>query len=277
MNVAVVQLCSTQDIEANHITIERFVREAAAAGARFVALPENTAFLRTDPSAPVPAQTVDGPIITRLRKLAGELGIWLLVGSFPETSADPARYHNTSVLLNGTAGPVASIAAVYRKMHLFDIEMTNDESQRESDIVAAGTELVCTDIDDVKVGLSICYDLRFPTFYQRLVDRGARILTVPSAFTEFTGKDHWLVLLRARAIETQTFVVAPDQSGYHGGKRRSYGKSVIIDPWGTTLCIAPDGPGWAMARLDFDRQDAIRTSLPCLTHRHPRAYLGETS
>ncbi|MEC9072539.1 MAG: nitrilase-related carbon-nitrogen hydrolase, partial [Myxococcota bacterium] len=128
---------------------------------------------------------------------------------------------------------------------------------------------VCTPVAGVPTGLSICYDLRFPQLYQRLVDAGARILTVPAAFTEFTGKDHWLTLLRARAIEAQCFVIAPDQVGHHGGKRRSYGKSTIIDPWGTPLCVAPDRPGWAMAQISMADLERVRASLPCHAHRHP--------
>jgi len=172
------------------------------------------------------------------------------------------------VVIDGTQ-PDAPITAAYRKLHLFDIDIPGGESQKESDWIVAGEELVTTPIAGVQTGLSICYDLRFPALYQRLRDRDARILTVPAAFTEFTGKDHWLLLLRARAVETQCFVVAPNQVGHHGGKRRSYGKSAIIDPWGIPLAVAPDGPGWVMARLDLAQQDRIRASLPCHAHRHP--------
>ena len=208
---------------------------------------------------------------TELRRLAGELGVWLLVGSFAEKRPDPDRYYNTSVLIDGSGGRAggAPIVATYRKLHLFDIDVTHGESQRESDTIARGDEVVVANVRGVPTGLSICYDLRFPRLYQRLVDGGARMLTVPAAFTEFTGKDHWMVLLRARAIETQTFVIAPGQSGFHGGKRRTYGKSTIIDPWGIPLCTAADGPGFALARLDFAAQERIRASLPCLQHRHP--------
>ena len=268
LTCAVIQLTSTQDVERNLAEATRHVREASRAGAGFVALPENAAFLRTDPAASAPIEALDGPMVSRMRELAGELGIWLLLGSFPEAIEGDGRYHNTSVLVDGSS-PGAPITACYRKLHLFDIEMAGGESQRESDWIAAGDEIVCTPVSDVPTGLTICYDLRFPALYSALVDRGARMITVPSAFTEFTGKDHWLTLLQARAIETQCFVVAPNQFGHHGGKRRSYGKSAIVDPWGTLLCVAPDRPGWAMATLDFDHQDRIRGSLPCLQHRHP--------
>jgi predicted amidohydrolase len=266
--VAVVQLTSTPDLARNLQAISDLTADAARAGARFVALPENALWLRTSPDDKAPVEPVDGPLVSRLRGLAGDLGVHLLLGSYPETSPVAGRYYNTSVLIDGTRSE-APVTATYRKLHLFDIDVAQGESQRESDTITPGDAIVTADVAGVTLGLSICYDLRFPRLYQRLVDVGARMLAVPSAFTEFTGKDHWLVLLRARAIETQTFVVAPDQSGFHGGKRRSYGKSVIIDPWGIPLAMAGDGPGFALAWLDFAKQDAVRASLPCLHHRHP--------
>ena len=266
---AVVQLCSTQDVEQNLQTAARFIREAGAAGAQIVATPENTAFLRTDPTAAAPTQTLDGPIVSRLREVARDAGVWLIIGSMQEAvPGEDTRYANTSVVIDGTQ-PEAPITATYRKLHLFDIDIPGGESQKESDWIVPGEEPVTTSIAGVETGLSICYDLRFPALYQRLRDRDAKILTVPAAFTEFTGKDHWLLLLRARAVETQCFVVAPNQVGHHGGKRRSYGKSAIIDPWGIPIAVAPDGPGWVMARLDLAQQARIRASLPCHAHRHP--------
>jgi predicted amidohydrolase len=266
--VAVIQLTSTADVAGNLAAISDLCADAARAGARFIALPENAAWLRTSPDDVAPVEPLEGPLIGRFRALAGDLGVTLLVGSYPETSPVPGKYYNTSVLIDGNQAG-APITASYRKLHLFDIDVTHGESQRESDTITRGEAVVTAEVEGVRLGLSICYDLRFPRLYQRLVDAGARLIAVPSAFTEFTGKDHWLVLLRARAIETQTFVIAPDQSGFHGGKRRSYGKSVIIDPWGLPLAMAGDGPGFALAWLDFRKQDAIRASLPCLSHRHP--------
>lgn len=267
LNVAVVQLCSTEDVAWNLDTIETQVRAASEAGASVVALPENAAYLRTHATAEAPVQTTEGAIVSRFRAIAEAAQVWLHVGSFHETSPDPKRHYNTSLVIDGTTGG-APITASYRKLHLFDIDVKGSESQRESDYFIPGEDVVCTSVAGVKTGLSICYDLRFPGMYQQLVQQGARLLTVPAAFTEFTGKDHWTILLRARAIETQTFVVAAGQWGAHGGKRRSYGKSTIVDPWGIPLCTAPDGIGWAMARLDFEAQDRIRASLPCLQHRH---------
>lgn len=289
LTAAVVQLTSTEDVSENLAAIALWVGEAARAGASFVALPENACWLRISPDSVCPKEVipaegdeaVSGPILTALRRVAAAHRVWLLVGSFPEVSPDPGRIYNTSVLIDGTSGTsgtsgLGRVAATYRKLHLFDIDVKGSESQRESDTIAPGDRAVVTAVAGVPVGLSICYDLRFPELYRRLVDDGARVLTVPAAFTEFTGKDHWLVLLRARAIETQTFVIAPGQSGFHGGKRRTYGKSTIIDPWGIPLCIAGDGPGFAVARLDFASQDRIRASLPCLQHRHAALNRGPT-
>ncbi len=267
LDCAVVQLCSTPDVSQNLKDAERLVGEAARAGAHFVALPENAAFLRTEPSMPAPTQSLEGNIIGAFREMAAAHGVWLLVGSFPEAREEDHRYYNTSVIIDGTRSE-APITSTYRKLHLFDIDMKGGESQKESDWIAAGDQPVVASVSGVQVGLSICYDLRFPELYRRLTDQGARALTVPSAFTEHTGKDHWLTLLRARAIENQSFVIAPNQFGHHGGKRRSYGKSAIIDPWGLTLALAPDRPSWAMARIDFDHQDLIREALPCLSHRN---------
>lgn len=266
--VAVVQLRSTEDIDANLAVIGREVREARDAGATFIALPENAPFLRTTPAGRAPMQPLDGELIGWFRELAAEVDAWLLVGSYPETGPDADHYYNTSVVIDGTRAG-APVTASYRKLHLFDIDVKGGESQRESDYIAPGDQVVCTPIAGVQVGLSICYDLRFPRLYQRLADLGAEALTVPAAFTEFTGKDHWLPLLRARAIETQTFVIAPNQWGHHGGKRRSYGKSCIIDPWGIPLVVCPDRVSHAVATVDLDHLEEIRASLPCAQHRHP--------
>lgn len=268
MNIAVVQLTSTEDVGQNLLTIDRLVGEAASAGAEVVTLPENALYMRTTPGGGAPISGLDGSLVTAVRAIASGHGVWLLLGSYPETSPDAGRYYNSSVLIDGTTDG-APIVAVYRKLHLFDVDLPSGESQRESDVIMRGEEIVVTELAGVPTGLTICYDLRFPLLYQALVQRGARLLTVPSAFTEYTGKDHWLPLLRARAIETQSYVVAPNQFGHHGGGRRTYGKSCVIDPWGTVLTTAPDGVGWAMARLDLAHQDRVRAAIPCLMHRHP--------
>ncbi len=268
MNAAIVQLCSAEDVDANLAVVRRQVLEAAAAGADLVALPENALFLRTRCETPIPIQPLGGPLVSELRALAQRAGVWLLVGSVPLTSPDPARYYNASVLIDGRRAG-APVAATYHKLHLFDVELPSGQVERESDVIYPGDEVVTADLDGACLGFAICYDLRFPALFQALVDRGARMISVPSAFTEYTGKDHWLPLLRARAIETQTFIIAPNQFGHHGDRRRSYGKSVIIDPWGVVLCTIGDRVGWAMTQLDMAHQDRIRAAIPCRRHRNP--------
>ena len=260
---AVVQMTSTADVERNLGATERLVDEAAARGARFVSVPENFAFLRSE-GQPVPEpQTVDGAWVERLAAVARRHHLTLLLGSLPEKVDGDSRVYNTSVLI----GPDGGTLAVYRKMHLFDIDLPGMEHLKESRAVLPGTEVVVAETEFGALGLSICYDVRFPELYRRLARAGARVLAVPSAFTERTGKDHWEVLLRARAIENLAYVVAAAQTGHHGGGRSSHGHAVIVDPWGALLAQVPDGEGVAVAELDFERQDRLRRELPALSHR----------
>jgi deaminated glutathione amidase len=262
VRAAVVQMTSTADVARNLDTAVRLVAEAAARGATFVGLPENFAFLRSE-GEPVPdAQRLDGPWVSRMGEEARRHRVTLLLGSLPEAIPGETRVHNTSVLL----GPDGGTLAVYRKIHLFDIDLPGMEHLKESRSVAPGRDLVVADAPFGKLGLSICYDLRFPELYRSLARSGARVLAVPSAFTERTGKDHWEVLLRARAIENLAYVVAPAQAGHHGGGRSSHGHALILDPWGGILAQVPDGEGVAVAELDFARQDRLRRELPALTH-----------
>jgi predicted amidohydrolase len=256
-------MTSTADAEKNLASAERLVRLAAARGARLVGLPENFAFLRSE-GEPVPqAQALDGPWVQRMAALARELGVTLLLGSLPEAIPDAARVYNTSVLL----GPDGSLVARYRKMHLFDVDIPGMESLKESRAVAPGTEVVVAQSACGPLGLSICYDLRFPELYRELTRRGARILAVPSAFTDRTGKDHWEVLLRARAVENLAYVFAPAQVGQHARGRASHGHAMIVDPWGAILAQVAAGEGLAVAEIDFERQDLSRRELPSLDHR----------
>jgi nitrilase len=212
------------------------------------------------------AEALDGPTHRGLARLAEELGIHLLIGSVAERAeGDGQRCHNTSLLF----GPAGELIASYRKMHLFDVDIPGGVSFAESRTCARGSELVVAPTALGKIGLSICYDLRFPELYRALLDGGAQILTVPSAFTLMTGKDHWHVLLRARAIETQCYVLAPGQWGAHDdeGLRRSYGHSVIIDPWGTVVAECSDGEGLCVAEIDLDRVASVRRSMPLAEHR----------
>jgi predicted amidohydrolase len=257
---AVVQLTSTDDVQANLSRAAHWVRRAAAAGAELVALPENFGFLGGDFELLRFAQAVEtSSFLLPLRELARELGICVVAGSIPEAGPDPQHVYNTSVLL----GPAGETLATYRKIHLFDVGM-GEATFSESQAVAPGSELVVQDVQGWPCGLSICYDLRFPELYRGLSRRGARLLSIPSAFTLHTGKDHWEVLLRARAIENQAYVLAPAQWGRHNPKRVTWGKSMIVDPWGTPLCTVPEREGFAVATLDADAQAKIRADLPAL-------------
>ena len=272
MRVAVVQMTSTDDLAGNLKAAREGVAEAAAQGAQWIALPENFAYLRRE-GLPFPcAQDLSGEpaqwsgeIVDCLRELAARHRVWLLGGTLPERIADDQRVHNTSLLLD----PEGRVAARYRKLHLFDVDLGSAGGGRfcESEIIAPGEEVVVADAPFGPVGLSICYDVRFPELYRRMADRGARWITVPSAFAPHTGKDHWEVLLRARAIESQCFVLAPAQCGRHSEDRASYGRSMIVDPWGLVLAQGADRPCVAVADCDLADQDRIRAAVPSLQHR----------
>lgn len=262
---AVVQLNSTSDAEANWQQAEELVRRAAGYGAQLVATPENTNFLGPHDEKVDRAESLDGMTCSRFSSLARELEIFLLLGSFNERSDDPERCHNTSVLFSSSGERLA----VYRKIHLFDVDVSPEVRFQESATVKAGEQSVVVDTDLGRVGLSICYDLRFPGLYQQLRDKGAEIVTVPSAFTLTTGKDHWQPLLRARAIENQCWVLAPAQYGKHddAGLRESYGHAMILDPWGHVVAMAADGPGLALAEVDLRQAQRVRQAIPVTDHR----------
>jgi deaminated glutathione amidase len=196
-----------------------------------------------------------------MQELARGTGTWLLLGGFPERGSE-RRIRNTAVLLD----PQGTVAAVYRKIHLFDVDVPGGRRFRESESIEPGGEVVVAETPWGGLGMSICYDLRFPELYRSLAVRGARLIAVPSAFTLQTGKDHWHVLLRARAIENQVFVMAPAQFGAHGPNRASYGHALIVDPWGAVIAECGDHQGFALGRLDFAYQDQVRSALPCLSH-----------
>lgn len=261
ITAAVCQMRSAEDVARNLTSAEALVRDAARAGAQFVALPECMVFLKAEGEKAPEAQSIAGPWAKRFSELARELKITILMGSFPETADEAGRPYNTTVLF----GPTGERVASYRKMHLFDIDLPGMEHLKESKATTPGTELVVADAGFAKLGLSICYDLRFPELYRALSAQGAEVLLVPSAFTDRTGRDHWEVLLRARAIENLCYVLAPAQWGKHGGNRASYGHAMIVDPWGAVLAQVPDGEGFALAVLDFDRLHRLRGELPALT------------
>ncbi len=262
---AAVQLTSTSDAEANWESAREMIARAAGYGAELVATPENTNYLGPHEEKVRRAEDLDGPTVRRFSALAAEHRIHLLLGSFNERSDEPGRCHNTSVLF----GPEGSRLAVYRKIHLFDVDVSDAVRFTESDTVRPGTEVVVAETPWGGWGLSICYDLRFGELYRRLVAGGAELLAIPSAFTLTTGKDHWEPLVRARAIETQSWVVAPAQVGRHddGGLRESWGHSMIVDPWGHVVARAGDGPGLALAEIDPARVAAVRRGMPVADHR----------
>jgi deaminated glutathione amidase len=262
---AAVQINSTGQKERNLEVAERLVRAAAADGATLVALPEKWNLLAAAVALRAGAEPLDGPSLAAARGWARELGIHLLAGSICELGED-GRRHNTSVLI----GPDGTDLAAYRKIHMFDVEV-GGVTYRESEVEEPGTEIVTAPLEALIAGLSVCYDLRFPELYRILAVRGARIVTIPSAFTMATGPDHWQVLLRARAIENQLFVVAPNQFG-EAPSFHSYGRSAIVDPWGVVLATAADEECFIAADLDLAAQERVRGSLPSLANRRPEAY-----
>jgi predicted amidohydrolase len=267
MEVAVVQLSSQDEVGQNLGRVKHWVERAAEAGAKVVALPENFAFMGEEARKRELAERLDGafpgPMLGCLIEAATANKVWVLGGGMPEKSDDAQRPYNTSVLVD----PKGHVAATYRKVHLFDVSLPDGTSHRESAATSSGGDVVTAEVLGVRMGLSICYDVRFPELYRRLVDQGARVITVPAAFTLTTGKDHWHALLRARAIENQVYVLAPAQHGKHPRGRLTYGKSLVVDPWGEVIAQAAEGEGFALARLDFEYQDRVRTSLPSLLHR----------
>ena len=263
------------DLAENTRVAGALVEAAAAEGARLVALPETWAYKGGREGIRASAEAVDGPSNAALAQLAARLGIFVLAGSIYEPSPEPGRVFNSSVLF----GPDGGLRAVYRKIHLFDVT-SGTTVYRESNDVMPGAELVTVSVDlgkapsaePVTLGLTICYDLRFPELYRSLALRGAQILCVPSAFTAYTGAAHWEVLLRASAVENGCFVIAPGQVGEHLPGRECFGHSMIVDPWGTVLAEVQDGVGFCVAELDLERVAEVRAQIPSLQNRRPDAY-----
>jgi deaminated glutathione amidase len=259
-------MSSSADRGHNLQAAERLLRRAAAAGARLVVLPEKWPFLHGSRLLEG-AEPLDGPSVSAVRAWARELGLAIVAGSVVERVEGDPRARNTSVLVL----PDGAVAAVYRKIHMFDVDV-GGVSYRESAATAPGGEVVVAGALGRRIGMSVCYDLRFPELYRRLADGGAEIIVVPSAFTEVTGRDHWEPLLRARAIENQAFVIAAGQHGRHDDGTASHGRSMVVDPWGVVLAQAADGEGLAVADLDFARMEEVRARLPALRHRRPDVY-----
>ncbi|KAJ3688170.1 hypothetical protein LUZ61_017334 [Rhynchospora tenuis] len=265
--VGVVQMTSTNDLEANFQTCSRLVKEAAAEGVKLLCFPESFSFIgaRMGESIEI-AEPLDGPIMQRYCSLAREANIWLSLGGFQEKGPDDVHICNTHVLLDN----YGKIRNSYRKIHLFDVDVPGNMVYKESSFTTPGDAVVAEDSPIGRLGLTVCYDLRFPELYQMLrFHYQAQVLLVPSAFTKVTGEAHWEILLRARAIETQCYVIAAAQAGKHNEKRESYGDSIIIDPWGTVIARLPDRlcTGFAVAEIDLSKIDSVRTKMPISMHR----------
>jgi len=263
MRVAVCQLNSREDRSANLAVARELLGRAAAAGADLAVLPEYVDHLGPADTAPKP-EPVDGEFGQFFADAARDLDMWILAGSFHEVGPDPQRTYNTSLVFDRGG----RLAATYRKIHLYDVEIAGRVTYQESRSVAPGADVCVAEVDGVRLGLSICYDLRFPELYRQLAVTGsAEVLAVPAAFMLHTGRDHWEVLLRARAIENQCYVVAAGQIGDHEPGRTCFGRSMIIDPWGTVVAQAPDTVGVVVADLDLDRLRQLRRELPSLANR----------
>jgi predicted amidohydrolase len=264
MRVAACQLNSGPDRKVNLDIARELLEQAAESGADLAVLPEFVDYLGVASGAPA-GEPADGEFGQFFAAAARELGIWVLAGSFREAGPENGRTYNTSLLF----GRDGSLAARYRKIHLYDVEIPGRVSYRESAAVAPGEQAMIHGVEGAQLGLTICYDLRFPDLYRALAVAGATVLVVPAAFMAHTGRDHWEVLLRARAIENQCYVVAAAQIGDHEPGRTCYGRSMVVDPWGTVIAQAPDVTGIITAELDLDRLAAIRTQLPSLANRRP--------
>jgi deaminated glutathione amidase len=301
LKAAAVQLNASADFEANLETADRLTRAAAADGAQLIVLPEKWTAMGTDEELRAAAEPLDGQAVSWARETAAELGVDLIAGSFLERIPGETKLANTCVHVSAEG----AVRAVYRKLHMFDVTI-DGRSYHESDIELPGEEIVLSETTapargeafhetairarahasdesapsgaaeeagpGVGLGLAVCYDLRFPELFRILAVRGALAFALPSAFTLPTTRDHWEVLVRARAIENQAYVIAANQVGAHPGGMRSGGRSMIVDPWGVVLAQAPDGEGYVVADLDFERQALIRAQLPALANRRPEAY-----
>ncbi len=265
--IACLQLAVGPSPDDNLASAERLVWRAAAAGADIALLPERWDAFGSADEIRAAAEPIDGPRLTAVQGWARELGLAIVAGSVAERVPGDVRLRNTSVAFDRDGHRVA----VYRKIHQFDVDLPG-QRVRESDTDAPGTGGVLATLGDVQIGLTICYDLRFPELYRAYAVAGATVVTVPAAFLERTGRDHWEVLLRARAIENQCFVAAANQSGALPAGITAYGRSMVVDPWGTVLAQAPDGEGLIVAQCDHDTLARVRAQVPSLAHRKPEAY-----
>lgn len=262
MKAAVIQMNSNQDRRANLDMAAELLRQAADAGAGLAVLPEHFAYMQAEGIAPAEPETLEGPTVAFLAEIAKELDLWLVGGSFSEKSKIKNKVYNTCPVLD----PHGRLAAAYRKIHLFDLDLPERPSLMESRYVESGNSLGLVQTPLGTLGLSICYDLRFPELYRELRLGGAKILTAPSAFTRVTGQAHWELLVRARAVENGCFMLAAAQWGYHGGNRESFGQAMIIDPWGSILARCPAGTGIAIAEVSGTAVREVRNRLDSTMH-----------
>lgn len=267
--IAVAQMTSTDHVEKNLQTCALLAEDAKARGTTLLCLPENFAYLPAQSEENLKiAEPLDGPLLKQYRNLAKKHQLWLSLGGFQETSPKPSSIFNTHVVVD----PAGEIKAAYRKIHLFSLDIPKQPTFDESLTVTPGSQMVLAPSPLGSLGLSICYDLRFGELYQKLTQAGAQVLLVPAAFTDTTGKDHWEVLLRARAIENQCYVVAAAQTGTHHPARRTHGHGMIVDPWGTPIAQCSQGTQIACAEIDLSYLNRIRSQMPVLKHRRPEIY-----
>ncbi len=264
--IGVIQMDTRDDYEANMEAACRYIDEAAAKGARIVAFPEVFNYIGSEPREP--EEIPDGPTISRMAEKAREHGIWIHCGSISEKNPDGEKNFNTTVLLD----PNGREAARYRKLHMFDITLPDGGVVRESDRMQSGTDIVMIDTELGKLGFSICYDIRFPELYRYMAMNGCQVIFTPANFQMRTGKDHWEIILRTRAVENTCYIAAPGQYGRKKGKSLSFGSSMVVDPWGTVIARAQESPGVVMAEIDLDYLDKVRRELPCLKNRRRDVY-----
>jgi deaminated glutathione amidase len=269
LRTVVIQVNTRENLAENLSNVERFLDQAADMGAQFVGLPEFWTYLGPYAGFDSAAQTIPGPIIEVLQEKARKHNMIVHGGSIVERDAQLAgKFYNTSVLINRDG----EIVARYRKLHLFDVDLANGEKHYESERIEPGNDIVTAEIDGIMFGLTICYDLRFPELYRLLALKGAQIIMVPAGFTLHTGRDHWEVLLRARAIENLCYVIAPAQVGTYPPNRQCFGRSMIVNPWGLVLAQAQDSPTAIIADIDLKQIEQAREQIPCLVNRRPTAY-----
>ena len=266
LKVGAVQMATGPNVSANLFEAERLIKEAVEHGASLVVLPENFAFMGKLDQEQVALREVDGtgPLQAFLARVSKQLGIWLVGGTIPMVAEDPDKVRSVCLVYNAQGERVAR----YDKIHLFDVNVPGvDERYHESATIEAGRELVVLDSPFGRLGIAVCYDLRFPELFRQMLDRGVEILAIPSAFTAITGKAHWESLVRARAIENLAYVVAAAQGGFHISGRETHGHSMIVDPWGTILAQVGRGTGYICSVVDKEFQDSVRRNFPTIAHR----------